>query len=421
MNNILKYLGTQKREVRLFKSFVILSCLIVFLSNSASAAVWLFDPTITLSFENNDNYRLATSSQFEDDVDTTRLSGELALKGKSERFNFRGLIRLDAINYSGDDSNLDDRNNQTASINSSYRISERNKIFIKSSYIRDTQLRSSVIETSPENIGDEGSLEPTQDVDVNLFQNNVRRIRTNINPRWSYQLNEKTTLGLSYRYRDLSFSSTGNTNVVESDTQTIGAGITRQVTEKDKIFLGISESYFRPDSIGPDQDVDTLEARLGWTHDFSETLQMDLTIGARDSDFDNAQKSSDSGFVGNIGATKRAGLTTYRINLETRETPSSSGNQLEVDEFNLDKERDITEKVSFTFDGRWFDTETTDNSNSNSNREYFSLTPELSWRFLPSWVASTHYTYEEEDLDNGGSGDSNSVYIGISWSPPKQF
>ena len=415
MNNSSKKLDIHELQINLFSYFVRSMCLVAVLSNSAGAAVWLFDPTVTFSQEYDDNYRLDTSSSDEDEVSTTKLSGELALKGKSERLDVNALLSLDAINYSGDDDNLNDKNNQSVRLTSAYSATERNKFSLRSNYLRDTIVRTTQSLFLPD---DDIPFDPDQDVDANLVRENVRRTRSSINPGWKYRLNESTSLGLSYRYRDLSFSGSSNTNLVESDTQRISANLNKRLTEKDSITAQLSEKYFRPDN---DRDVDTLALTLKWVHKFSESFEMDTKIGARDSDFDNAQKSSDSGFVGNIGATKRTDRTTYRINLERRENPSSSGNQVEVDEFRMDIRHRITEKLTFNFRGRYFDTETTDGSNSDSNREYFTIQPGLNWKFLPSWAIGAGYKYTEEDLDDGGSGDSNSAFVKISWSPPRQF
>jgi hypothetical protein len=419
MNNGFKKIDTQQRLRNLFAYIAKSICLVVLLSSSASAAVWLFDPKVTLSQEYNDNYRLSTNSSNEDEVSTTILSGNLALKGKSERLNVRAILGLDAINYSGDDDSLDDRNNQSVRLTSEYRATERNKFSLRGKILRDSILRTTRLNflQNP----DDTPFDPDEDVDVDLVRDNIRRTRFDISPGWDYLLNETTTLGLKYTYKDNSYSGDSSRSLTEFDSQAIKASISRQLTEKDRLTGSISETYYRPDEVGPDRDVDTLEARLGWVHKFSESFEMDLTIGGRDSDFENSQKSSDSGFVGNIGATKRTGLTTYRVNIQRRENPSSSGNVVEVDEINVDINRAITEKLTFSFNGRFFDTETTDDSNSGSNREYISLEPALSWRFLQSWVAGAGYRYTEEDLDIGGSGDSNSAYVSISWSPPRQF
>ena len=421
MNRIWEKSAMQLKHRKQFFSFVGAIGIFLLLANSVHAAVWLMDPTITLSHEVSENYRLDTVSALEDDVDTTTLSGELAIKGKSERLDFLGLVRIDTPNYSGDDDDLSEKNNQTFGLNTGYLLSDRNRASLKSTYIRDTQIRDSQIGIDPGDIGDDGSLDPTQDVDISLLRENIRRERTRVKPRWDFQLSDRTNIGLDYNYRDLSFSGNGSAQLIEFESHTIAADLARKISETDEVTFRISEDNFEPDSNGPDQDIDTFEARVGWVHDFSETFQMDVTAGGYDADFDNARKSSDSGFVGNIGATKRAGLTTYRINLGRRVTPTSSGRQVEVDELNLDVRHDITEKLSFRFDGRYFDSETTDGSAGNSNRDYYSLTPGLSWRFLPSWVASANYSYEEEDPDDEGDADSSTAFISISWSPPRQF
>ena len=402
--------------------FFILMCFV----NTVYAAVWLLDPRAVLEYGYDDNFRLSSNSSTEDEVSTARLVGELALRGKSERGDLEALVRLDKAEHGGDDRNLRDRSNQTLGLSSLYRLSKRNQVSLNGNLFRDSILRTEQVDLNPDDflIGDDGvALETDQDIDLVLIQQDVRRTRFSIKPGWTYILNDKTKLGLQYTYRDLSFSGGSGTGLVDSNRHTVSANIRRRISEKDEITGRISASYFRPDDIGPDRDVDTYEARIGWVRDFSETLQMDFTIGGRESEFDNSQNSSDSGFVANVGVTKHTGLTTYRFNAERNVSPSASGNQVEVDELSVNIRSEITEKLNFDLDARFFDTESTDDIGSNSDREYFSIEPGLSWQFLRSWNARLYYQYREIDRDNdlNGSADSNSVVVSISYFPPRQF
>ena len=232
MNSSLKKLCAQRLQRCLFAYFVKPICLVAFLSNSASAAVWLFDPTVSLSQEYDDNYRLATNSSNEDEVGTTTLSGELALKGKSERFDLRALLGLDAIQYSGDDDDIDDRNNQSLRVTSAYSATERNRFTFKGNIFRDTLLRSTQSIFDP--LPDDGiGFDPNQDVDANVVRDSARRERFRFNPGWNYRLNESTSLGLNYTYRDVSYSGDDfDSGLVDSDLQVIGANISKRVSEK---------------------------------------------------------------------------------------------------------------------------------------------------------------------------------------------
>ena len=394
--------------------------LLLFFANTANAAVWLFDPTVTLEQSYDENFRLSTNSSQEDDVSTTRLVGELALKGKSERMDVLSYIRLDKIQYGGDDEDLKDRDNQLLGLRSKYKVSERNTFSLDGLLQRDSILRNVELQLDP------GEVDPVDgdvlnDVDTVLVEQDVRRTRLRVRPRWVYRLNEKTNLGLTYRYRDLNFSDNNGTGLVESESHSISTNIVRIISEKDRVFGSLSASFFQPDSIGPDRDVDTYGINLGLIHKFSETLTMDISAGVRESEFDNASKSSDSGFTANIGATKRSERTNYRVNLSRNVSPSASGNQVEFNEIDIDVSYAITSQLNFNFNTIWSDTESTDNSNTNNDREYIGISPGLNWRFSPSWVASVRYRYRERDLDNGGSGDSSGAAFNISYSPPRKF
>ncbi len=111
--------------------FVCVASISALFSNSAIAAVWLFDPKISLQQGYDDNFRLSTNSSQEDEVWTSELSGELALRGKSERLDVEALLRLDAVKYSGDDDDLRDRNNQLIGLSSRYKATERKALIFK--------------------------------------------------------------------------------------------------------------------------------------------------------------------------------------------------------------------------------------------------------------------------------------------------
>ena len=214
MNSSLKKLYAQRLQRCLFAYFVKPICLAAFLSNSASAAVWLFDPWISLEQAYNDNFQLSSDSSNEDEVSTTILKGNLALKGKSERLDVEALIGLDANKYSGDDDNLDDRNNQEFRLTSAYRTTERNSLTLRGDIFRDTLVRTTQFLFLPD---DDIPFDPDQDVDVNLVRDDARRTRYSISPGWNYRLNESTSLGLGYTYRDLSFSGEDdNSGLTES-------------------------------------------------------------------------------------------------------------------------------------------------------------------------------------------------------------
>ena len=418
--NLINNQMQQRKQFFTKSGLIILATIALLFTNISNAAVWLIDPTVTLEHSYDENFRLSTNTSQEDDVSTTRLVGELALKGKSEQVDILSYIRLDKVQYNGDDDNLSDRDNQLLGLRSKYKVSERNTFSLDGLLQRDSILRNTELQLDPGDI-DPVEGEVPNDIDTVLVEDNVRRTRLRLRPKWVYRLNETTNLGLTYRYRDLDFSGDSGSDLVESESHSISTNVVRTISEKDRIFGSLSVSFFKPDNNGPDRDTDTYSLDLGLIHKFSETFTMDISAGVRESDFDNSEKSSDSGFIANIGATKVSERTNYRLKFSRNVAPSASGNQVEFNEVDFDVTYAITPQFNFVFNTIWSDSESTDNSNTNNDREYFSISPGLNWRFAPSWVASTRYRYRERDLDNGGSGDSSGAALYISYSPPKQF
>ena len=424
MNISIKKLSMHNMSESLFLKFSQIFGAFILLSSSANAAVWLIDPSVTLRHAYDDNYFLSSVSSLEDEVSTTTLNGELALRGKSERTEIETLLRLDKINYSGDDRNLEDRDNQVLGLSSSYRASEQNRLFFNARLFRDTLLRTEEILVSPEDVlnDDEVSIDPDDsDTDVNLVEVNVRRTRLRINPRWAHKFSERTNGNLNFGYNDVSYSSDRGASLREFHNSSVGGQLSHRITERTSINESVNASFFRPD--GGD-DVDTYQASVGLAHDYTETFRVDFSIGGRYSEFDSSDpnvKDDDSGFVANIGATKVTERTRYRINLQRNVNPSGSGNQVETDRLILRMIHSITPQLQFDINARAFKTDSTGGVNNNSDREYISIQPALRWQFLPSWNTALSYQYREQDRDNGGSGDSNSAFISFSYFPPRQF
>ena len=427
MKYFFNFFGIGKQQVTIFRYLFQAICLFAFLSHSAGAAVvWLIDPSATIEQGYDDNYFLDSNSSDEDEVWTTRLSGELALRGKSNKLDVESLLRLDHVNYSGDDDDLSDKDNVFLGLSSKYSASERNTFSLDGRYIRDTITRTEQLFTDPEDtiIGeeDEVGIGPTEDIDINLVDRDVRRERVRLGPGWNYRFTERTSGGLQYTYNDVRYSNDSGTGLEEFDNQKFEGNIQHRISETSRMTGLVSAEYFRPDD---NEDVDTYEARLGLIRDFSETFQMNFSAGGRYSEFDDTapgEDDDDTGFVANIGATKLAEKTRFNVNVERRVQPSGSGNQVETDRIDLGIRHSISEKLNFNLNAYAFETDKTNSGGSRrSGREFISIEPELNWQFMMSWRAILTYQYLNENPDDGGSADSNSITVGISYFPPRQF
>ena len=385
------------------------------------AVVWLIDPSVTLELSFDDNFFISSSSSDEDEVTTTTLTGEVALRGKSDRLDLETFLRVDTVNFSGDDERLSNRDNQLLGFSSLYQVSQRNRLLFNGQINRDTIIRTGLIDGGIGGIATDDSVVvgSLDDADVSLVDENVRRTRINISPGWRYRYSDLGSLDLVYRYDDLSYSSEGDTGLIESDRQSLRGGWQHRLSDKNTLTGRLTASYFRPDN---SLDVDTYEARLGLIRRFTETITLDFTAGARFSEFDNSDDSNDTGFVANIGATKQAGRTTYRANLERRVNPSGSGDQVERDVLTLDVRHALTETLGFRMRARAETREST-GDNNNTDRDFAVIQPGLSWRLSPSWLANFSYRYRFRDIDDdpNGSGDSNAAFISIGYAPPRQF
>lgn len=389
------------------------------------ADAWVVQPSVRLEGIYDDNFRL--SADMPDKVTTARISPAIEVSRITETTDIAGLLRVDRNFYFGDDENLDDQSNQLLDF-SYFRLGELSHFGGAISFQRDTLLRTvrSIEET------DDVTVDPGDDVDEGLTRRNVERQRLELGPSWGLFLTERTEVGLSYDFSDVSLSNISEdapgdpdddvSGLNEYHTHTVGAELLTRVTELDRLALIFEGRRYESDN---DRRFDNYDLQAGVVHQFSETTTGLFTAGARYTEFDfeddpaGGETGSDTGFSATLSGTKRAGLTTFTGTLERTTTPSVSGNLVETDQIIFNLSRVLSERASFILRSRIFETEAINELDSASNRRFISIEPRLRYELSPSWALETAYEYRrEKEFDEADSADSNAVFLTLIYERP---
>lgn len=376
------------------------------------AQTWVVQPTVRVEQGFDDNFRLEVDDP--DEVFTTRLVGEAKLSRIAENMELAGLVRLDAVSYSGDDSDLRDRNNQL--LDGTYDFEgERSTWSVRGTLRRDTLLRTVRIFDDPEDV----TLEPDDDVDEGLVRENIRRDRLTIEPVWTYSLTERGGPRIAYRFRGRRYDNEEGTSLSEFDEHTLTGEYGYQFTEKDQLNTGVDLT--RVHRADEDRDDDSIVVRTGIEREFSETLRGSADIGYRATTFDvdSPEEDTDDGLVVRIRGSKRTGLTTFAGQLEQNVTPSGSGELVDKIELRFNVSRRLSEVLRFTFRSRLFETETDRVRAEEVTRRFLSLGPRLRWRLGRAFSIDGSYEYRREKIDGDpDSAESNAVVFSLNYTKP---
>lgn len=396
----------------------------------AIADAWIVQPSVRLEGIYDDNFRL--DPDVPDDVAVARISPAVKVSRITETTDIAGLLRVDGNFYFGDDETqgrqLDNQSNQLLDL-SYFRVGELSRLGGVLSFRRDTLLRTIGASEDTDDVTEDP--DSTDDVDEGLTRANVERRRLVLGPSWNRLLTERTEVGLSYQFTDVSLSDvdlsadeTGSGGVSDYQTHGVGAELLTRVTEIDRLALVFEGRRYDTDE--DDRQLNNYDLQAGVVHEFSETTTGLFTVGARYTEFDFLGEEfdgSDTGFAATLSGTKRTGLTTFNGTIERTATPSVSGNLVETDQIIFNLSRLLSERASFLLRSRIFETEAIGQGQvataSLANRRFISIEPRLRYELSPSWALETAYEYRrEKEFDETGSADSNAVFLSLIYERP---
>lgn len=381
-------------------------------AQEARAEAWQIRPSISLEGSYDDNARMVVEGD-EDEVMATSLIGALELSRLSEVRETRGVLRWDAIRYSGDDEQLDDRDNQLARLQHVTK-GELHEWGVEASYRRDTLLRTVNVSFDPEDV----ELEPDDDVDDVLVRRSVRRNRMVVRPSWERNLSERWSVRTEYRYNDVDFDDVGTATLTGYTDHTVTLGTRFKVSEIDTAGLSVDANRYTADAF--DRTFDTLGVRGSYSRQFTELTTGVVDLGVSRVSFDTETESGeDTGLIFNVGGTRRTALARFTGTVGRRLYPSGSGDIIRSDELVFNMNRKLTELSGLRVRARVFENQALSRDRPEANRRY--LMAEAAWnRSLTRWwsvEASYRYRRQKRDLDPNAA-DSNAVFLSVKYTKP---
>jgi hypothetical protein len=373
---------------------------------AVSSAEWSVQPAASVYVGRDDNPLLSAGPH--ESTTVTTMTPTMHVFGRTERSDLDVGMVLNYNNYSSDQ--VPDTSQQYLLLKSSTRVSERTKLGLDGDFRHDNLRRTVFTGTGL-----------AGDTDVGLTQKDVDRKWLDLRPSWSRALTERSSLGLSYDYRDVSFANAAGTGLVNYKNQTLGLTYSSNINQRDSIFVTANASHYQASSV--DNTTDTARLLVGVARAFTETSRGSFSVGASGTKQDIAGSVDHAnGFVLQANAAQRSEITRLDGTISHDVSPSGSGFSIESDQLRMRLVRGLTPKVSFVLRALLLRNKTLRAFDPTVDRHYYELEPALEYQWTPRWFvgASYGYTYQKFDV-LPDSATSNAVFINVTYDWERQF
>jgi len=341
----------------------------------------------------------------------SELLGALKLSRVTDAVELQGIARLNMLLDAGGNV-YRDKDNQLISLLFA-RKGELSRWQISGSWRRDSIVRS-VRVTDLEDV----SPEPDDDVDAGLVHVSVRRNRYIIKPSWNYHLSPRTEIGMGYGFDNVVFEDTRDTPLFDYQNHSLFGRHFYRITERDRITTTLSLKQFRASAAK--RDYDSGNFLLGLEHSYSETAKGHFQIGWQHTRYESRfEDGTNEGYLAQIYAEKRTGLTKFSGRLGRSTFASGAGDVVNSDELVFNMVRELSETTRFSLRIKAFQNESIRMDNPDANRRYISITPAFSWRITQWWSLDASYRYRRQNRDTDAqSAESNAIYLSMRYARP---
>ena len=399
------------RTRQLFWYLMILLLIIIlsslFLPRISAAAEWSFEPSISLFSGRETNPTLTTGVH--ESVTAVAIYPRMKWGIATETSAVNLDLLLGATEYS--DNQVPDSNVQILTLNSRVQASERTKWDLDSEYRRNILYESVQIESGTGDLGD---------TDVGLITQKVRRESLSIRPSWIYALTERSSLGLRYAIRDVSFSNSAGTGLEDYKNHRLTANYSYRLTQKNNLNLLLVHSAHRPDVSNSKSDSNQILA--GISHVYTETSQGRFLVGVGEtSEKTSAGTNDTSTYVFEAGLKLRSELSTVDGVISRDVHSSGTGRTVVTNQFRTNMTRKISPMVNMKIRAKMFRNKVLEGSDPNDDRRYYELSPGLSWLWNPKLAFGLEYQYRKKKFDTSPeSAESNALYLEVTYTWPRQ-
>ena len=233
----------------------------------------------------------------------------------------------------------------------------------------------------------------------------------------SFNLTERTSIGLSGRYRNVTYDSDNNTDYSK---WSVGLPVRWLLaTQIDTVYISPGYAYSDSDA----NQAKSYNFRIGWDHLTTERLTLRLSAGVRYTeikDLETGETDENWGGLGNLKLNYDFQTGSVLLDFERNLENTADGNQVDVSKVGLGLRWNFSQRTGMELKGRYYYT-TTEGKTSDDTTEYFEAGPNLFYKLTENHKIFIAYDYSHEkykDAPNSPNVDRQRVWAGISLNFP---
>jgi len=371
--------------------------LIVVQSITASAEQWRLEPIANVSLLHDDNIDL-------DAIDPRSSFGTsvaLALRGlrSVDNKSIALLAGLDQRWYF-DAADLD---NTAGFVGlEGFVVTERSRLGLSTSFRVQSTLTSEQTTTGVSDV-------------------NGQQYQLTLSSGWSYLLTPRASADVSVNFEEVFYQNVGDSEL--SDYRSGEISLTGRYSMSERSELQALVGYARYSTADKTSETDAINAQLGTTYQFSETLSFNLLVGLRVSESKEQDGTGGTMSEQGTGPTFSLNLNKElarggRLSATATRTlaPSGGAEVLDQTELDLTVSYPVDERWTWDLGARGYRNRSSVDEGQRSGVDYAEGSLNVSYRIWPNWTVRVGYRHRwQDDEQEPDSAQSNSVFLALAW------
>lgn len=380
-------------------------------AGSAAAADTYVQPRVDLRVENNDNFYLTPGGSADSDIYGYIADAQALIGIATPRSDTSMRPRVRFQEYP--DSDEMERFEAFFDLRSRYTW-ERSEFLLLGKYDRQDS------HNADQPTAEFDPLDPTDPANPGSATSLVgeTRNRFEIRPEYKHDVTERVRLGVDGTYEVVRYDSDAVSTNTEYDYAAAGGSVRWKLTPVSGVNFGAYASKYeaRDDST----DTDAYGGEVGYDYRWSEVTGVEVSVFYEQNDITNFQpvrsEDSTSGWGGGVTAYRKGEVSEWRLTAGRTFIPTGDGGKAESDQFRVQYDRDLRERLSFRGGARYEARTMLDDGRAGNDRDYARVDLRLEWLLAPTWYINGGYSYIWQDRESdSGSADNNRLFIGFGY------
>ncbi len=390
-----------------------LACASLIAAPAAFAQVTHFQPEAAVRAEQHTNRNLSPDSENELDIAGYRLDLGVNWQYITPTTTARIYPRVRLQRFP-DQSDVN-RSEQFLDARLNHRATERTAVNVVGRFDRRDTFNA---ELAPAEFDEFDPDTPDdQDIDTGLIIASNTRTHFSLRPTLRHSLTQRTGLRAYGAYRGNRFSTETERQQTEFDYFETGGDWVHQLDELNEFSAGPYVSRF--ETRDNTNTTDAVGANFGWNRRWTQLFQTTFSVFGERSDITlrgaNPGSATSTDFGAQVRGVRELETGRVRFDIARRFHPSASGDKTISNQFRVQYNHELTERLDLTTAVRAFQRKAQGGGGGN-DRDYLRGELSLQWMLSPTLFVAGGYQYTWQDRERlPGTADNHTIWLQLGY------